>query len=90
MGHPGIAVDRVEFDKNLYGTIEAWRNRPTEGEHQDIWILHFRASSPLADGVMLDDISRMTELADKLRALELIGNGFRSRSSKPHVHELWR
>jgi hypothetical protein len=42
MGHARVALDRVGPEQ-IYGTIEAWRNRPIEGEHP----------YPYLDGIVL-------------------------------------
>jgi hypothetical protein len=38
VGHAGIAVNGVGSNKKIYGTIEAWRNRPIEGEHPYVYL----------------------------------------------------
>ena len=38
MGHSGIALDGLGSNKKIYGTIEAWRNRPIEGEHPYVYL----------------------------------------------------
>jgi putative transposase len=38
VGHAGIAFDGVGIDKKIYATIEAWRNRPIEGEHPYVYL----------------------------------------------------
>ena len=41
MGHAGVALDSVaaeQEDLKIYGTIEAWRNRPIEGEHLYVYL----------------------------------------------------
>ena len=38
MGHAGIALDGVRPEQEDYGTIEAWRNRPIEGEHPYVYL----------------------------------------------------
>lgn len=38
MGHPSIASTLSELNKKIYGTIEAWRNRPIESEHPYVYL----------------------------------------------------
>ena len=39
MGHASIALDGVGAEhKKIYGTIEAWRNPPIEGEHPYVYL----------------------------------------------------
>ena len=39
MGHAGVARRRCrDLNKKIYGTIEAWRNRPIEGEHPYVYL----------------------------------------------------
>jgi putative transposase len=36
---PGFRRQRVlDINKKIYGTIEAWRNRPIEGEHPSVYL----------------------------------------------------
>ena len=38
VGHAGVTLDGVGPNKKIYGTIEAWRNRPIEGEHPYVYL----------------------------------------------------
>jgi transposase-like protein len=38
VGHAGLALDGVRPNKKIYGTIEAWRNRPIEDEHPYVYL----------------------------------------------------
>ena len=38
MGHASVAIDGIGLNKKIYGTIEAWRNRPIDGEHPYVYL----------------------------------------------------
>jgi putative transposase len=38
VGHASVALDGVGANKKIYGTIEAWRNRPIGGEHPYVYL----------------------------------------------------
>jgi putative transposase len=38
VGHAGVAIDGIGANKKIYGTIEAWRNRPIDGEHPYVYL----------------------------------------------------
>jgi Transposase, Mutator family/Transposase domain (DUF772) len=38
VGHAGVALDGVGPEQVIYATIEAWRNRPIEGDHPYVYL----------------------------------------------------
>jgi hypothetical protein len=38
VGHASVAFDGVGPEQKIYGTIEAWRNRPIKGDHHYVYL----------------------------------------------------
>jgi hypothetical protein len=52
-GHAGVAVDGGVAQQEDYGTIEAWRRRPIEGEHPYVYLDGIVLKHSWADEVRL-------------------------------------
>ena len=68
MGHAGITLDRVGPEQEDLATIEAWRNRPIEGEHPYVHL----------DGIVLE-----RSWACEVRNVSLLGPSTSTRPFNP-------